>query len=97
MSLFAQSRARRAFMRELRITELEKGAGLSLSYPELDLPHVQVVRNPSGFGWDPWIMRGFPGNPYVYSTTRRGCVRQARERLWQLALARSEEPTQVIL
>lgn len=98
MGWFAQRRARRAFMARLRITELEKANGLELSYPDLGLPTITVVSNPNGYSWEPWIAVGFPPfSPTTSAGSRRMCVARAKERLWQIALARSEEPVEVHL
>lgn len=110
MKWLEDRRARRAFQRDLRVTKLESSVGIELSHPELDLPRILVVRNPNdSLGWRPWVALGFPGdavygtfeNGYAGSTTYAGsrdaCVEKARERLYGIALARSEQPTSVSL
>jgi len=85
-------------MRRFRIAQLEKANGLELSHPELDLPTIRVVRNPGGFDWEPWIAQGFPwAFTEITARSRASCVRKARERLWQMALSKTEEPTEVKL
>lgn len=107
---FANRKARAAFERKINIAQMERANGLEVSYPGLDLPMIKVVRNPNGDNYRRWVALGFPGevtglstfeNGYLWANThdnsRSGCLKKARERLWQIALARSEEAVEVSL
>lgn len=92
----------------LSITALEKSTELTLTYPDLDLPTIKVVRNPNGLPWQQWAALGFKNGfvgdgtfedgytfAAVHAETRNGCVKKAREHLLNIARAKLEEPTEV--
>lgn len=94
-------------MRKQRIVELEKGAGLEISYPEVDLPTIRIVRNPDGewFLGDRWRAVGFPdtwNGQHLFSyrcnaATKKACEARARDMLKAMLQAKLEPPTEVRL
>lgn len=103
-------RAVRRMRQKARITELEKGVGFEVSYPDAELPRLVVVRNPGGdfLLGDCWevkelskygdgIIEGRFDLYRLSAATKRGAVANAQRYLEALVQSRVEGPTEVRL
>lgn len=90
----------RRLTRQARIVELEKGVGMSVSYPDADLPTLRVRRNPAG-DWlmgDRWEVDGAGFESCrLSSATKGGAIANAQNYLKALAQSKAEGSTEVRL